>query len=230
VESFLAAVRPPGVIVEGLNAERVAAVRSVCRRIPWVAALPPVFFEQDVDEIRELLRACARLGVTVEINSWGGWWLAKEAGVRMEGGPSLPVLNSLAARHLGSLGLQSVTLSVEADRRQLQELAARCPLPSSLVVFGRPALMITRVALPDDYEGRVLMDRREVRVIPRRERGLWVLRPGDPFDLRDTHNDRIRVKHLVVDLVASPDPVQEWLQGGPRRGTGFRFNYDRTLA
>jgi putative protease len=229
VENFVASIRPSGVIVEGLAADRVPEMRSVCRRIPWLVALPPVFFESDIAAMRELLQACARAGATVEVNSWGGWWLAKEAGVRMEGGPSLPVLNSLAARVLGGLGLQSVTLSVEADRRLLQDLTAQCPVPSSLVVFGRPALMITRVALRDDLEGRVLMDRREVRAVPRREHGLWVLRPVDPFDLRDTKNDRIRVKHLVVDLVASPDPVKEWSEGGPRRGTGFRFNYDRTL-
>ena len=162
VESFLAAVRPEGVIVEGLTADRVKEVRSLCRR-NLIAALPPVFFEADIAPLRELLRMCQRNGVTVEVNSWGGWLLAKEAGVRMEGGPFLPVLNSLAARVLGTAGMQSVTLSVEADRRQLENLTDRCPVPCSLVVYGRPALMITRVALPDDFDGKWMVDRRETR-------------------------------------------------------------------
>ena len=36
VEAFLAAVRPEGVIVEGLIADRVKEVRSLCRRIPLI--------------------------------------------------------------------------------------------------------------------------------------------------------------------------------------------------
>lgn len=229
VESFLAAVRPEGVIVEGLTADRVKEVRSQCRRIPLIAALPPVFFEADIAPVRELLRMCQRNGVAVEVNSWGGWLLAKEAGVRMEGGPFLPVLNSLAARVLGNAGLQSVTLSIEADRRQLENLTDRCPVPCSLVVYGRPALMITRVALPDDFDGKGMVDRRQTQVIPRREFGLWVLRPAEPFDLRDERNDRIHVRHLVVDLIGAADPAGEWLESGRNRSP-FRFNYDRTLA
>ena len=155
--------------------------------------------------------------------------MAKEAGVRMEGGPFLPVLNSLAARVLGNAGLQTVTLSVEADRRQLENVTDRCPTPCSLVVYGRPPLMITRVGLPDDFDGRLLVDRRDTRVIPRRENGLWVLRPEQPFDLRDVRNDRIHVRHLVVDLVGAADPAGEWLDNRRKRDP-FRFNYDRTLA
>jgi putative protease len=229
VEAFLAAVRPEGVIVEGLSADRVKAMRSLCRRVPLIAALPPVFFEADIAPIRELLRICQRTGVTVEVNSWGGWLLAKQSGVRMEGGPFLPVLNSLAARVLGNAGLHSVTLSVEADRRQLETVTDRCPVPCSLIVYGRPALMITRVALPDDFDGQGMVDRRETRVIPRREQGLWVLRPAEPFDLRDEHNDRILVRHLVVDLVGAADPAGEWLDSRGSRDP-FRFNYSRTLA
>jgi hypothetical protein len=228
VESFLAAVRPENVIVEGLTADRVKEVRALCRR-NLIAALPPVFFEADIAPLRELLRMCQRHGVTVEVNSWGGWLLAKEAGVRMEGGPYLSVLNSLAARVLGTAGLQSVTLSVEADRRQLENLTDRCSVSCSLVVYGRPALMITRVALPDDFDGKWMVDRRETHVIPRREHGLWVLRPAEPFDLRDERNDRIHVRHLVVDLIGAADPAGEWLEGGRKRSP-FRFNYDRTLA
>ncbi len=229
VESFMGAVRPEGVIVEGLTADRVREVRSLCRRSSLLVALPPVFFEADIAPLRELLRACQRNGVTVEVNSWGGWLLAKDAGVRMEGGPFLPALNSLAARMLGNAGLQSVTLSVEADRRQLENVTDRCPVPCSLVVYGRPALMITRVALPDDFDGKWLVDRRETQVLARRENGLWVLRPLEPFDLRDERNDRIHVRHLVMDLVGAADPAGEWLESGRNRAPA-RFNYDRTLA
>ncbi|MCL4192755.1 MAG: hypothetical protein KJZ87_13565, partial [Thermoguttaceae bacterium] len=108
--------------------------------------------------------------------------------------------------------------------------ANHCPVACSLVVFGRPALMTSRVELPEEYIGRVFEDRRDQRVTPRRQHGLWTFRPVDPFDLRDLGNDRLRVKHLVVDLIGSPDPAGEGAGRDVRRGPAFRFNYDRTLA
>ncbi len=229
VEPFLRSVRPGGVIVEGLTADNVKQLRSLCGRIPLIAALPPIFFEKDVPPLEQLLRKCARANVTVEINSWGGWHLARQTRVRMESGPGLPVLNSLAARTLAKSRIAAVTLSPEADRRQLERVATNCPAPCSLVVFGRPPLMTTRVELPEDYTCKTLADRRDTRVTARREGELWVLRPVDPFDLRDLRNERLTVKHLVVDLVGSADPVREWEQPPSRRKRPFRFNYDRSL-
>jgi hypothetical protein len=75
-----------------------------------------------------------------------------------------------------------------------------------------------------------LVDRRDVQVVPRREHGLWVLRPRDPYDLRGTTNERIRVRHLVVDLVGAEHPLREWLHGSPRNRPVLRFNYDRLLS
>jgi len=229
VEPFLSSVRPGGVIVEGLTADSVKQVRSLCGRIPLIAALPPVFFEDDIPALGELLRKCARADVTVEVNSWGGWHLARRARVRMESGPGLPALNSLAAQTLAKRQIASVTLSPEADRRQLERMAASCPVPCSLIVFGRPSLMSTRVELPEDYLHKTLADRRDTRVTARREQELWVLRPVDPFDLRDIHNERIGVRHLVVDLVGSENPVQDWHQPPSRHKRLFRFNYERSL-
>jgi hypothetical protein len=169
--------------------------------------------------------------LTAEVNSWGGWRLAKAAGVRMEGGPGLPVLNSLAARVLAQCGLKCVTLSPEADRRQLEDLTAHCPAPCSLVVFARPALVTTRVQLAQhEFGGKVFEDRRGVQMIPRLENGLWVFRPVEPFDLRGCTNERIRVHHLVVDLVGSPDPVGDWYDVPLPKSKRSLFNYDRTLA
>jgi collagenase-like PrtC family protease len=228
--AFVDQFRPDAVIVEGLAADDVRPARALCRRLPMIVALPPVFFESDIDSIKPLLRECVRLGLVVEVNSWGGWRLASEAGARMEAGPSLAVLNSLAARALGKRGIESVTLSLEADRRQLEDVSAHCPLPCSLVVFGRPPLMISRVELPETYCDGVWTDRRGTRITARRESGMWVVRPVEPFDLRDLQNDRIQVRHLVVDLVASPHPLRDWQRVPSRGKSAFRFNYDRELA
>jgi hypothetical protein len=79
--------------------------------------------------------------------------------------------------------------------------------------------------------GKVFADRRGVTIVPQHERGLWVFRPTEPFDLRNVSNERIRVAHLVVDLVGSPDPLGEWYGAPtPDEDEIFHFNYDRSLA
>jgi hypothetical protein len=228
--AFLRRVRPKGVIIEGLTGNSLGRISAMCENVALIAALPQVFFEDDIPQIKKLLMECAQEGVTVEVNNWGGWLLAKAADVEMEAGPGLPVLNSLAAQLLAEKGIKCVTLSPEADRRQLEELCTHCPAPCSLVVFGRPPLITTRVKVPERFLGQVLTDRRDVRIIPRREHGLCVFRPVDPFDLRGLTNERIRVKHLVVDLVGSDDPLADWQNAPLPHNKTFHFNYDRTLA
>jgi len=231
VKAFVRHFRPGAIIVEGLTEDAFFPLRRTAHKIPLVVALPPVFFDDDVPGLEKLIRRCKGAGVAVEVNSWGGWTLAREAGVRMEGGPGLPVLNSLAARELGERGLRGVTLSVEADRRQMEDVTAHCPEPCSLVVFGRPPLLTSRVELrEEDFCDRILVDRRGLSIRGRRERGLWVFRPIEPFDLRDVRNERVRAAHLVVDLVGSEDPVQDFRRPPDPGSEAFRFNYDRSLA
>ncbi len=228
---FLDTIRPDaGVIVEGVTADNLRTIHKACRRIPLVVALPSVIFEDQLDQIETLLQACRKLRTVVEVNSWGGWRMARAAGVRLESGLGLPVLNSLAARTLAHGGIQCVTLSIEAGRKQLEQISAVCPVSCSLTVFGRPPLMTSRVELPSEYLGQLFADRRNVHVIPRRENGLWVFRPETPFDLRGAQNSRLLARHLVVDLIGSPDPVAEWSQPPLPHQRPFRFNYDRTLA
>jgi U32 family peptidase len=228
--AFFRRVRPKGAIIEGLSQNTLGQMRAVCGDIDLIAALPQVFFENDLPEIKKLLQRCADEGVTVEVNSWGGWRLAKAVGATMEAGPGLPVLNSLAARVLKEKGMKCVTLSPEADRRQLEELTAHCAAPCSLVVFGRPPLITTRVEVPKRLLDQVLTDRRNIQIVPRREHGLCVFRPVEPFDLRGSANERIRVKHLVVDLIGSDNPVGDWHNVPLPDDVPFQFNYDRTLA
>ncbi len=231
LEPFLQRVRPAGgVIVEGATADNLREVQKLGRRMPLIVALPPVWSESEMGQIEALLEVCRRRRMVVEANSWGGWRLARAAGVRLESGPGLPVLNSLAARTLARGGVQCVTLSLEASRRQWEQLTAHCPVSSSLVVFGRPPLITTRAEVPAAYRGQVYRDRRGVEMAPRAQGGWWVFRPLQPFDLRGSRNPRIRVRHLVVDLIGSPDPAGEWNRGVRPGERPFRFNYDRGLA
>jgi hypothetical protein len=233
VVAFLAGVkdrRPAAILVEVPDAEALDRLLPHCRGIEVVAALPQVFFEADIPALSALLARCARTGLAVEANSWGGVYLAVHAGCRVETGPGLPVLNSLAARALAEHGATCVTLSLEADRVQLEEVTAHGPVPCALTVFGRPPLLVSRAQLDPSWLGRTFTDRRDLRLTPRLERGLWVFRPTDPFDLRGVGNPRVRVRHLVADLTAAPDPAHDWLAPPDPAHRALRFNYDRSLA
>lgn len=230
VLGVLKQVRVQGVVVEGGDAQALERILAAGHHAQIVGALPQVFFEREIPSVKRLLDFCAGANLSVEVNSWGGWQLAREARVRMESGPGLPVLNALAARRLREAGIECVTLSVESDRKQLEDVSACCPVACSLAVFGRPPLFTTRVQLPKQrFLGKVIEDRRGVRLSGRPERGLWIFRPVDPFDLRATQNDRIRVRHLVVDLVGSPEPLDDWFNVPFDNKRTFRFNYDRSL-
>jgi putative protease len=226
------ALRLPGldVVVEGATAADVPRLLAAIPASRLILALPSVIFEGRLAEVRELLSACRGTGVAIEANTWGSAKLAREAGLPWESGLGLPVLNSLAARALQAWGATGVTLSVEADQRQLEDLCRVCPAPSSLLVHGRPALMVTRAEVPAACLGQVFEDRRGIRMIPRGESGLSVYRPEEPFSIRHCRNPDIRVAHLVADLVAAPDPVREWQALNQPGESRFSFNYGRTLS
>ena len=234
--------RPTATILEGLSSNGFAHVQEVRRFSEPIVALPAVFFESDLDELRAVCERCASEGIVVEVNSWGGWWLAKSSGVTMEAGPGLGVLNAMAAAELGNLGCRCVTLSIEADRGQLEAMTACCPVPCALVVFSRPPLATTRVRMPDESLHQIFQDRGEIEMIARVERRMVVYRPVDPMDLRDLVNDRIHAAHYVIDLTGSPEPLVDLYpmeegnrrrnsrrSGGRDRKRSFRFNYFREL-
>lgn len=227
VAGFLASVRPRGgAIVEGLEADGLARLVRSHGPAQIIAALPSVLLEGERGPVEALVAAARCLDVPVEVNGWGGWRLATAAGARMIAGPGLGVLNALAARELARLGFEEVTVSVEADAAKLEALLARAPLPCAVVVFGRPALVVTRAELPTAVVRAELEDRRAVRLRARRSGELWELRPVRPFDLRGLHLPAA-VSHAVADLVASPDPIAEWKAPV---ADPFAFNFDRTLS
>lgn len=221
---------PSAIIVEAMTSDQITRLQAGVAGIPLIVALPPVFFEGDIPAIRQLTLAAVAADLSVEVNTWGGWLIARQCSATIEAGPCLPVLNTLAAAMLHERGCKAVSLSQEIDRKQLEEVSGTCPVPCCVTVFGRPALMITRVKMDRDaIQGRILRDRRGMELKARLEHGLWTLRPTAPFDLRRLRNNKVRAAHLVMDLVASPAPAEEWLRPIEGNTKPLTFNYGRSL-
>lgn len=225
--AFLTRIQPTdAAIIEGLDAQGLGELVSRFPQLRIIASLPAIVFDDDLPELDALCRAAAARGVTVEVNTWGGWHLARRAGGAFVAGPGLGILNALAARDLMERGFGEACVSLEADVLKLEALVLRTALPCSVVVFGRPPLLVTRAALSDAVTSAVLEDRRAARLRARRNRTLWELRPIEPFDVRGLRLPR-EAAHLVVDLVASSDPLAEWQNP---RATASRFNFHRILG
>jgi collagenase-like PrtC family protease len=187
-----------------------------------VIALPPVFYERDISEIERLITVCSEKGLTVEVNSWDGWYLAKSAGVTMEAGVGLMVLNSIAADFLNEKGCRTVTLSSESDCNQIADICDRCAVPLTLYVYSRPVLMISRAELGAEQYGGVFHDRRKSEMRLGREWDLTVFRPVQPFDLRSARDEKIKVTHIGADLSGSRNPCADWISK-PNSSSAFNF-------
>lgn len=124
--------------------------------------------------------------------------LAGYRGITIVAGGALPVANAMAVAELQQHGAGEVLAHVELERQAVEALAAASPLPVQLYRFGRPALLVTRAAIPvngDFRDGRgnaftVVTDRRDhlTRIYPRKI--LSVPRvPGlrDFYDIRCAH-------------------------------------------
>jgi hypothetical protein len=208
-------------------------LKTIIKKIPagkLCISLPPVFYEREIKNIRNLIDACAQAGVRVEVNSYSGWILAKEKGATIYGGPWFSVLNGVAADALGGMGFESVYASIEADRKQLEDLCPSCPLPMSIMIYGRPILMMTRADVPWALkDGDTIEDSRNIRITTNHQWGLNTFRPEDAFNLTGIRNQKIYARYMVADLVSAKEPVNEWYSLGERHKKDFAFNYGRTL-
>ncbi|MDR1612675.1 MAG: U32 family peptidase [Planctomycetota bacterium] len=199
-------------------------------------AFPTVFFPFESRKVARLAEACRDRSFRIEANDWGAVWLARRHGLTFTTGPGLAVLNHVAADLLRDLGAEAVTVSLEADRRQMEELTAASRVPLTLVVYARPPLAYTRVAVAESLPGRAegetgtsWADRRGIRLSPLTGSSITEFRALSSFSLAGIHNRAIKAANLAVYLVGEASPLAAWSEFSAPTGDLFRFNYDRGL-
>ena len=113
--------------------------------------LPFFIREKDLATVRDAIGKYIRKGgSTVRITSVHHLALLKEyAGqIKIRTCMPLPVCNSMAAEELMSLGVSDAQAWIELGAKELEELAAKSPLPLEQYRFGRPVLLATHAVIP----------------------------------------------------------------------------------
>lgn len=201
---FAAAVHDPELVITDADAAGLERIDACVDPARVVVAFPTVYFPGDGAAMRELALACRDQGLRTEANCWGSLNICREYGLPFAAGPGLPVLNHLAVKCLRELGAAGAAVSMEADRRQIEDICRAAPLPLSLLVYSRPVLAYTRIPkgdlLPGAAGGGTWTDRRGISLSPESASAVTAFRSLAPFDWRAIRNGLIRVAHLAVDL------------------------------
>lgn len=116
--------------------------------------IPPVVFDSELDEVRQMIAAAATSGIThALVSNLGHLSLALEAGMVPHGDFRLNVYNSYAVDSLLELGFADVIASPELTLPQLRDLA----LPA--VLYGRvPLMVLEKCVIRDLYSCRICSD------------------------------------------------------------------------
>ena len=112
--------------------------------------LPFFIREKDLADIKKALADFVkRGGKSVRITSLHHFELLKPyPALKIKTCMPLPVCNSFAAAEVASHGAELVQAWLELGRTELQELAAKSPVPLEQYRFGRPVLLATHATIP----------------------------------------------------------------------------------
>lgn len=227
-EEFLEDVSPELVVVEDVSPEDLPALKVMATNSILAISLPWVFYEEDIEGLKKLCAACSELGLMVEVNGWDGWWLAKDAGLKVIGGPGMAVLNPLAASALNNIGFSAVSYSLEAGRKQYEDLSINCTAAGIMTVYSKPILAVTRAGITES-ERLYLEDARGIKLEVYKKHGLYYLRAAQSYDLSAIKNEHIRARYLCADLCGVEKPVKQWKNMRKQRKSSNLFNYERGL-
>jgi hypothetical protein len=193
-------------------------------------ALPQVFFDKDLERVNKIINIAKSKNFDIEANSWGGIYLAIINDINFHTGLGLPILNSLSANFLNSLGAKSSTYSIETDKEKLENIYKNTQTPLAINIYANPILMISRFSIPEEHLNKEFNDRRRLlSMVPKLENDLTIFRSKEPFLLPS--NKEIKAKYIIADLISSSNPMETLKSLSHKSAKNLStFNYDRNLT
>ncbi|MBQ9760366.1 MAG: U32 family peptidase [Clostridia bacterium] len=135
--------------------------------------LPPVIFDSDRDEVRELLARAISLGCTsLTVGNLGHLPLARECGLPIHGDFRLNVTNNETVARLHDLGFDEILLSPELTLPQIRDIGGK----TAVIVYGRIPLMTLEKCVIRELADCTVCDRGEARMTDRRGIEFPILR------------------------------------------------------
>ncbi|MDD3580519.1 MAG: U32 family peptidase [Desulfobacca sp.] len=211
--------------------------RKLPRRLIW--RLPPIILEAAVPRYRQAVATLREAGCRqFMVSNLGHLPLLAGGPITIFSDYPLHCLNSWAFQALRALGVERVTLSVEADRQTLKQLLSRVPAARlSSYLFAYLPLMVSRVPVLAEIKSRRLQSLRQENFRLVSNRDLNLLYPTVPCFLGKAGAElqRLGLGHFIVDLTQSGYPTREvatvvrQLERGQLAGASTAMNYYRGL-
>ncbi len=145
------AIRPHGNIPGNPKALRAVSILDFSKETDE-AILPDFCPEERLPSLRKMIQSAWDSGIRrFRVTSLYGFELLRPypEAVIVTSFP-LPVANSIAVQELANLGVQRIQADLELEKSAIEALAAKSPLPIEIYRYGRPALLVTRAAIPVD--------------------------------------------------------------------------------
>lgn len=229
------------------NVKRMARLHrkikpSSSRLIVW--ALPPLIFEQDLDEFKLDLNTLKKNDQnSFMISNIGHFDLIRH----LKAGRGKPIiyadhrlncLNTACEAQLKSMGAAGVTISIESDRHNLEKIFSRKSSIDRLVyLYGQPALFTSRLNPPGLKDNIPLISPRGERFRIRHEREAFQLVAQTPVYLAPLIKSKFKdgIKALIIDLESERNPAEAGRRikeavskNRPIKGAS-KFNYQKQL-
>ena len=179
-------------------------VKNLDKRLIW--ALPPVIFEDEIDDFRSLIKGAVRAGFfEFQISNISHLSLFPEK-AKLYSSYQINCLNSLSLLAYKKLGIKGVHFSIETDLKNLKEALSHSSVKPLLTVYGFIPIFTSRVSHKGFNPKRPIKSLRGETFYWRREGSIGRLYPSVPISFL-THFERLieaGATRWIIDFRFSP--------------------------
>lgn len=192
-----------GSIIVPLSTPKQKLADLCKRKTPVGVEIPRAIFDTQ-DKILKLLEDAKECGISFAYcGTLDGIAIAQKVGVKIMGGFSLNVCNSLSLKALEELGISSCVLSPEITLQKISALKGE--IPRGIIAYGRLPLMLTRNCpaknaknCSDCKQDTVLTDRLNVKFPITCSNGFSEILNSRPIYLADRKNELRNIDFLIL--------------------------------
>lgn len=194
-----------------------------------VISLFPIMFEDDIIKYQKFIDKLPDIDISFEINDLSHLKLLENRSFKLISGYGLAPYNHISAKYLKSMGIDEVTIPLEADLPMIEKLLQTQGVGFRLTYYSRPPLFYTRVS-DKEIEDNSFIDSFSNKLLTHRTHEMTVFYPDIPFSLSTLDLNKITVDTLTCDLIYEENPVETFMKLKNKGIEGSFFNILRHLS